>query len=222
MSNQSNLSRSKFFPLKALIEAQYLPPIAYFSALSQADEILLERHENFSKQTYRNRCYINTTWGKAALIVPILSNHGKVLITDVRVDYTQKWVNNHWRTVTSAYGKAPFFEYYETDLHNILYKKIPFLYDLNYELLSMCLKWLKWNMPIKETEHYFKVAPDTVLDLRSAINPKNPAQCELFYYPVMYNQVFGNTFVENLSLIDLIFCEGPGALKIVQSSGIRK
>jgi hypothetical protein len=202
-----------------LIEAQYLPPIAYFSAIYQTGEILLERHEHFTKQTYRNRCYINTTWGKAPLIIPTLSNRGKGLITDVRIDHTQKWVNNHWRTVTSAYGKAPFFEYYERDLHEILYKRIQFLYDLNYELLSMCLKWLKWNMPIKETEHYVKDTPDTVLDLRSVINPKNPGQCELFYYPVMYNQVFGNTFVENLSLIDLIFCEGPGALKIVQSSG---
>ena len=77
-------------------------------------------------------------------------------------------------------------------------------------------------MPIKETKHYSKMVPETVLDLRSVINPKNSKQCEEFYYPVMYNQVFGNTFVENLSLIDLIFCEGPGAFRIVQLSGIRK
>ncbi len=208
--------------MTALIEVHYLPSIAYYSAILQANEILLERHEHFEKQTYRNRCYINTTWGRAPLIIPITSKHGKVAITDVRIDHTQKWVNNHWRTVKSAYGNAPFFEYYEQDLHQILFKKVQFLYDLNYEFLSMCLAWLKLSMPIKETEYYLKEAPDTVLDLRGIINPKNSMQCEKFYYPVMYNQVFGNTFVENLSLIDLIFCEGPGALKIVQSSSIRK
>jgi hypothetical protein len=131
-------------------------------------------------------------------------------------------VNNHWRTIQSAYGKAPFFEHYGEDLHRILYKKVRFLYDLNYMLLSMCLDWLKWNMPIMETESYSKVTPSNILDLRSVINPKKLEQCDEFYYPVSYNQVFGNTFVKNMSLIDLVFCEGPGAGKIVQASAIRK
>jgi hypothetical protein len=131
-------------------------------------------------------------------------------------------VNNHWRTIQSAYGKAPFFEHYGEDLHTLLYKKVRFLYDLNYMLLSMCLDWLKWNMPIMETESYSKVTPSNILDLRSVINPKKLEQCDEFYYPVSYNQVFGNTFVKNLSLIDLVFCEGPGAGKIVQASAIPK
>lgn len=209
-------------PLTALIEAHYLPSIAYFTALLGTKSILLERYENFEKQTYRNRCRINTANGLVQLIVPITAKHGHVLISDVRLDYTQKWLNNHWRTVQSAYGKAPFFEHYADDLHQILFKKVEFLYELNYMLLSMCLKWLKWDMPVKETEYYTRTTPAEVLDLRSVINPKKLEQCDQFYYPAMYNQVFGNTFVENLSLIDLIFCEGPGAGRIVQASTIRK
>ena len=194
--------------MTVLIEAHYLPSIAYFSAAHQAGSILLERHEHFIKQTYRNRCRINSSHGELQLIVPVTSKHGKVNITDVRLDFTQKWLNNHWRTVQSAYGKAPFFEYYANDLHDVLFQKAEFLYELNYRLLSMCLKWLRWDMSIKETEHYNHSPSPPLFDLRSTINPKNPEQCYQFYYPVMYNQVFGNRFVENLSLIDLVFCEG--------------
>lgn len=182
----------------------------------------MEKCERYVKQTYRNRCRINSANGEMLLIVPVTSAHGKPLINEVRLDYTQKWVNNHWRTVQSAYGKAPFFDHYADDLHDILFSKVGFLYELNYMLLSMCLKWLKWSMPIRETEIFADRAADNVLDLRFALNSKNSEQCHQFYYPVMYNQVFGNTFVENLSLIDLVFCEGPGASRIVQGSAIQK
>jgi len=220
-----NTNKLKTFcndPLIALIEAHYLPSDAYFAAIHQSECILLERHEHFTKQTYRNRCRINSANGEHQLIVPVTSKHGKAIITDVRLDFGQKWLNNHWRTVQSAYGNAPFFEYYSPDLHDALFRKVEFLYELNYRLLSMCLKWLRWDMPIKETEHYSDTTSTPVFDLRSAINPKKSDQCHKFYYPVMYNQVFGNTFVENLSLIDLVFCEGPGAAKIVQASAVPK
>ena len=174
------------------------------------------------KQTFRNRCRINTSNGEKHLIIPVISSRQERRIIEVRLDFTQKWLNNHWRTIQSAYGKAPFFDHYSDDLHQILFKKVGFLYELNYMLLSMCLKWLNWDIPLKETEYYAQSMPNDVLDLRSAINPKKLEQCHQFYYPVTYNQVFGNTFVENLSLIDLIFCEGPEASKIIQASAVQK
>jgi hypothetical protein len=188
----------------------------------EAQEIVLERSEHFVKQSYRNRCRILTTAGVQSLVMPITSRHGKVKITDVRLDYTQKWLNNHWRTIQSAYGKAPYFEYYADDLHAVLFRKIIFLYDLNYMLLSMCLDWLKVKVPVRETLIYEKSASGNVFDLRSVLNPKKPDQCYQFYYPQVYNQVFGNTFVDNLSIVDLIFCEGPHAAAILRASSFRK
>ncbi len=201
-----------------LIEAQYLPSIAYFSAALQAGEIVIEKHEHFSKQSYRNRCYIQTSQRTEMLIVPITSKHGKVLITDVRIDYQQKWLTNHWRAIQSAYGKAPFFEFYADDLEKLLFKKFAHLYDLNLALLSMCLAWLKSGMVIKETLTYEEKAANDVIDLRSAITPKNSGFLQSFFQPAVYTQVFGNDFVTNLSLIDLIFCVGPDAGQIVQRS----
>jgi hypothetical protein len=204
-----------------LIEAQYLPPLAYFTAIRGAEKIIIERHEYYIKQSYRNRCYINTTSGRQHLIVPLTAKHGKPLIDEVQIDYQQKWLNNHWRTIRSAYANAPFFEYYADDLEKILFSKPTCLYDLNFELLSMCLKWLKWNIPVVETLSYEKELPD-VKDLRSLINPKKTGLLAEFFTPVPYTQVFGATFEENLSIIDLIFCVGPAAAGVVSNSTVAK
>jgi hypothetical protein len=201
----------------ALIEAQYLPPVAYFAALTSFQEIIVEKYEHYEKQTYRNRCYINSVHGKEVLIVPLTSKHGKTVISEVRIDHSQKWLNNHWRTIQTAYGKAPFFEHYSEDLHALLFRRFEFLYDQNLALLTMCLKWLKWDLPIRESLAYEVPESETISDLRSCITPKK-TDLARFYKPAVYYQVFGNKFVENLSLIDLIFCEGPGAAGILQAS----
>src|SRR5688500_16304808 len=93
-----------------LLEVHYLPSIAYFSALYGADKIILKRHENYVKQTYRNRCYINTEHGRDMLTVPLSLPGSKASIADVKIDYGQNWMNHQWRTIQSAYGNAAFFE----------------------------------------------------------------------------------------------------------------
>ena len=202
----------------ALIEAHYLPCIAYFAALHQASEIVLEKHEHYVKQSYRNRCHIVSASGKETLIVPLTSKHGKVSISEVRIDYSQKWLTNHWRTIRSAYGRAPFFEHYADELERQFNRQPIFLYDLTHDLLSMCLKWLKWDMVIKESEKFEKTPSASVFDLRSTLNAKDQTNLSQFYLPVTYHQVFGNTFVGNVSVIDLIFCTGPEASRIIRAS----
>lgn len=202
----------------ALIELHYLPSIEYFCALQQCDTIEVEKYEHYVKQSYRNRCYINTAQGVDMLIVPITAKHGKTLIKDVRIDYHQKWQNNHWRTIESAYRKAPYFEYYSDDLRCILYSSHEFLFDLNFDLLSFCLKSIRFSPTLSVSDSYQKTPPRHVFDLRSQINPKKPASDRDFYKPATYHQVFGSGFAENLSLIDLLFCEGPRATSFILTS----
>ncbi|MEJ1236706.1 WbqC family protein [Chryseolinea sp. T2] len=203
---------------KVLVETQYLPSVAFFSAVSGAKTLAIERHEHYVKQSYRNRCQIVDASGQRSLTVPVVHGSGKTMIAEMRIDYSQKWVNNHWRSMQSAYGKAPYFEYYADDLQRILYSKPAFLYDLNMQLLSMCLKALRLGTTIEETASYSKVAENGVLDLRNAIDVKNPSSVNGIFTPVPYAQVFGSSFVENGSIIDLIFCVGPGAARIVKNS----
>jgi hypothetical protein len=206
---------------RILIESQYLPPIAYFSLLSGSDQLIVEKYEHYEKQSYRNRCYIKTPTGIQSLTIPLTEKHGKTPIKEVKIDYSQKWLNNHWRSIQSAYGNAPFFEYYSHELHDILFKKPAFLYDLNYVLLTMCLKWLKSNIQVAETSSYEKEPDTTISDYRSVLNPKKADSCNRIYKTVEYSQVFGSKFVHNLSVIDLVFCEGPGALSIVKASAAK-
>lgn len=201
-----------------LIETQYLPSIAFFTSIWNAETIVIERHENYVKQSYRNRCQVVDASGRRDLAIPVVHASGKVPITEVRIDNSQKWVNNHWRSIQSAYGKAPYFEYYADDLHAILYSKPAFLYDLNMRLLSMCLKALRFDKEVAESVSYTKLVGNGVLDLRNAIDVKNPAGLNRIFTPVPYAQVFGSTFVENTSIIDLIFCVGPEAARTVRNS----
>lgn len=204
--------------MKILIESQYLPPVAYFAGIYGASELVIESHEHYVKQTYRNRCQLVSINGKRDLIVPLVHATGRSCITGVAIDYGQKWVNNHWRSIQSAYGKAPYFQYYADDLHDILYSRPPSLFELNTRLLSMCLKALRFDMPVARTLSYSKTAENGVLDLRNVIDVKNPAGLKTFFTPVPYAQVFGSSFVENASIIDLIFCVGPEATRTVRDS----
>jgi len=204
--------------LKLLIDLHYLPSIEYFCVLQQFDTIAFEQHEYYVKQSYRNRCYIRTSQGTEMLVVPLTAKHGKVTIKDVRIDYSQKWQNNQWRTLETAYRKAPFFEYYSDEFRSILYSNQQFLFDLNMQLLSFCLKAIKLKPTIAASVSYEKIPANDVLDLRMQIEAKKPHSSRLFYKPESYHQVFGNGFVENLSLIDLLFCEGPRATAILVAS----
>lgn len=204
-----------------LVELHYLPNIHYFSTVAAFDTLTIEKNEYFVKQSYRSRCAINTAQGVRTLSIPLTGKHtgpeGKTYITDIQIDYSQKWLNNHWRAIQSAYANAPFFEHYAADLHNILFKKHGHLYELNWQLLTMCLKWLKLNLTVKESLTYEKAAPADTQDLRNAISVKNQPLIDKVLSGKPYTQVFGNTFVNNLSIIDLVFCTGPKALTYLQA-----
>ena len=204
--------------MTALIDLHFLPSLEYFCALQKFDHIVLEQYEHYVKQSYRNRCYINTSNGTGVLTVPLTEKHGKVFVKDVRIDSSTKWQNIQWRTLQSAYKKAPFFEHYEESLHKLIHKNHPFLFDLNRSLLSFCLISLKSDLRVSESVAYEKIPDPVVLDLRSVIQAKKSYSERSYYKPIPYTQVFGSKFVPNLSLIDLLFCEGPNAGTLMRAS----
>lgn len=207
--------------MNCLIELHYLPTTSYFSVISRAKVLVIETHEHFTKQTFRNRTQILTSQGVERLVAPVQhepGKQGKVLISDIRIDYSQKWLNNHWRGIESAYRNAPFFEHYAEELKQILFRKHTFLYDANLEFLTICLKWLRLDIQIQESMTYEKTPTEGTFDFRNVIHPKKPELTEPLVNPIPYAQVFGNKFVQNMSIIDLVFCEGPNARSVITSS----
>jgi len=201
---------------KLLIESHFLPSIEYFCMLQGYDDIQLEAHENFVKQSFRNRCYILTVHGVERLTVPLTAKLGKVPITSVELDFSTRWPANLWRTIQSAYANAAFFEHYQDDLHAILFSGERNLFDFNLRMLSMCLHWLGWTKTISKSASY--VPEDGRDDFRDVISAKRPYPTRTILLPLPYQQVFGKSFVPNLSILDLVCCVGPEAGRIISGS----
>jgi hypothetical protein len=201
-----------------LIDLHYLPSLEYFSCIMQFDKVVIEGEENFQKQTYRNRCYICGANKVEKLSIPVQKTGNKIPIREVKINYTQRWWKEHWRSIASAYGKAPFFEYYADIFEKIFSRKHAYLFEFNWELLTVCLDLMKLETKLSVTERYLKKPADGIFDARDMIRPhKNPVE-NGFYNPVPYHQVFGNIFAQNLSVIDLLFCAGPSSREILHKS----
>lgn len=195
--------------MNALIEAQYFPCLEYFSFVKRQKRILIESKEHFVKQTYRNRCYILSANKVLPLAIPIKNPTKKIPIDEVELDYTHKWLGDHWHSIISAYNKSPFFEFYEPYLHKILFAKPKRLLDLNMEILTFCLEVLKIDVQVDMTSNYVANPGSVYQDMRSVIHPKKDYICRNIYTPNPYKQIFGNIFVPNLSILDLLSCVGP-------------
>ncbi|RSK36126.1 WbqC family protein [Hymenobacter metallilatus] len=201
-----------------LFESQYHPPIAFFAALLGADALWLETHDHYRKQTYRNRCLILTAQGVQPLSVPVIDGNRseKVLTSEIEIDYRQNWVHRHWRTLQTAYSGTPYFEYYADYLHDIYTQKPRRLFELNQLLLQFYFRCLRLRLPIHLTPDYqppthLPSAPPTLLlDRRDWLTPKAAHQPDRTSGRA-YAQSFGKDFVPGLSILDLLFMQGPAA-----------
>ena len=205
-------------PNSLLIESQYLPSVAYFSLLSKHQHLVLEAHENFEKQTYRNRCQLLSSQGIETLSVPLNGANKKIKTKEITINNDQNWHLKHWRSIKTCYGKAPFFEFFADEFEAIITKRNKFLWDLNLELLTKCLQIMRLKVELTESDRFEKNISDNVIDARSLVHPKKPELLNNFFHATDYYQSFGKNFETNLSIIDLLMNEGPNSNNVVQQS----
>ncbi len=195
----------------AIFPLFYLPPVAFFTELLQhKNSFLIEQKEHFPKQTYRNRAQICSPDGALTLVVPVekgSKNHR--IIKDVKISYDFNWQRLHWLSLECCYRSSAYFEYYEMDFAPFYQeKKYGFLFDYNEALLQLLLKLMKLKLKINYSNDY--EADVKGADFRRNINPKLAYNFE----QKQYFQVFDdrNGFLKNLSVVDLLFNQGPNAL----------
>lgn len=192
----------------ALLSQTYFGPVQWYQKLHRYETVMVERHETFRKQSYRNRCVIATTNGLQALTVPVSRGEGR----DVRISDHGNWRHLHWHALMTAYSESPFFEYYADDLRPFFERRWEFLYDFNMEACRVVCDLLDIHPVILPTEGYVahEDVADGVDDFRDVIDPKHP-QADDDYVARRYYQVFEqkHAFQPNLSILDLLFNMGP-------------
>ena len=139
--------------MKAILSSTYFGPVQWYQKLNRYEECLIERHESFIKQTYRNRMIIPTTNGPLSLTIP--TNHGTSLaMKNIRISDHANWRHVHWNALLSAYGESPFFEYYQDDIRPFYEKKYEFLFDFNMEIMEKMIELLDIRPHVKVTDRY--------------------------------------------------------------------
>lgn len=192
--------------MKNTFAAFYFGPIDYYAEMVKSESLTIEAHENFQKQTYRNRMNILGANGKLMLNIPMLHESPR-LIKDIQPSYEYDWQKEHYKSLKSAYRSSPYFEYYEDDLAPFYEKKEKYLFDINLKTLEFINQKLKLDLDISTTESYKKI--DIENDFRNQFSAKKNPQYQLPEYAQVFDEKFD--FIEGLSILDLLFSEGPSA-----------
>ena len=191
-----------------LIYPTYFPSISHYIAMNHAKSVTFEVEDTFQKQTNRNRMYIYSPNGIQMLNIPVKHNTAKSNFKDIKIDNQYNSQKNHFKSLEAAYKNSPFFEYFVDDLNPIFEKKHEFMLDLNFEVFELVNAALGISIPFEKTTEYLHEVTDKT-DFRYLVNGKKDTNT---FEP--YTQVFDNKhgFINNLSILDLLFNEGRFAV----------
>lgn len=196
-----------------LIYPTYFPSISHYCALVQADKITFEVEDTFQKQTNRNRMYIYSPNGLQMLNIPLKHSESRLKFKDVKIEYAFDWQKNHFKSLEAAYRTSPFFEYFEDDFRPIFEKKTTFMLDLNFELFEIINQALGIHLDFEKTVEFHHDAPE-FNDFRHLVNGKKD-NTKLEAYTQVFEEKHG--FINNLSILDLLFNEGRYALDYLKN-----
>ena len=202
--------------MNILIHPTYFPSVSHFAAIVQAEKVTFEMEDNFQKQTNRNRTYIYSPNGIQLLNIPV--KHSKIAhqkTKDIQIENDFDWQKQHFKSLEAAYRSSPFFEYFEDDLLPIFEKKHSFLMDLNLEVFDLITRCLRMKIEYNSTTEYVhEIESNEITDFRFLANGKKD-QSQFESYTQVFDDKFG--FINNLSVLDLVFNEGKFAVDYLKS-----
>lgn len=205
-----------------LLSSSYFPPVHYMALAASAEILLIEKEENYIKQSYRNRCKILSANGPLSLSVPVLlGSFHKTPVKDIRIDYSKRWQQIHLGAIISSYKASPYYEFYFEKIRDVILRGDDFLLDLNINSLQVAMSITGIPLKVEYTKEFLLPGSETS-DHRYTISPKKRDEEKEFSFS-QYQQVFSDryNFVPGLSIIDLIFNSGPDSLKYLTETSIR-
>lgn len=203
-----------------LIHPTYFPNVSHFVCMFHAETLLFEIHDNYQKQTYRNRAYVYGANGKLALNVPIKHTHkNRQLYKDVKIANDTPWQIQQWKSLQSAYRTSPFFEFYEDDIAPLFHTKQTYILDFNFKCLEVIFECLQLDLNYKTTSA-FETKPNNCLDYRYLVNARKEKEYQFDPYTQVFSTKHG--YINNLSILDLLFNEGTNTINHLQSQKIHQ
>ena len=196
----------------ALFIPTYFSPISQYHALLNSNFITFEVEDNYQKQTYRNRCYIYGANGKQLLNIPVTipKSSKKTKSKDILVE-NANWQKQHYKSLEAAYNHSPFFEFYKDDLRKIFSKKYTYLLDVNLDSFKFIMDALELFKEYTLSKTYEETKLN---DFRNLADSKKKVEISSIPYIQMFDQKFG--FLKNLSILDLLFMEGPNSINFLE------
>ena len=201
--------------MNLLIHPNYLPAISQLKLIIFSKKLIFEINDNFQKQTHRNRTYIYGANGLLLLSIPVIhSQKNRKKFKDVKIAYDYDWLTQHLKSFQISYRSSPFFEYYEDKLVDLYVRREKYLYDFNLRSIDVLFDMLQINLEYDFTKGYSEQYSD-ILDYRNNYKKLNSS-----FKIKEYTQVFESKhgYIENLSVLDLIFNEGPNAINFLKTS----
>ena len=190
-----------------ILPLSYLPSVEYVARLLR-EQCVIDVGEHYVKRSERNRAYILSANKVMPLTVNVVGgNRPRLPMRDVEIDYSKRWQHQHWVSILSAYKSSPYFDHYAPYLEPFYRREWRYLVDYNRELLEVLLHLLGSPMPLPLSEQYVEAREGDV-DLR----PKHREGSTFVAEPYFQNFSERMPFQPNLSVLDLLLCEGPAAI----------
>jgi hypothetical protein len=206
-----------------LLPSAYFPPISYFAYLlsPKVSRITIEAKEHFVKQSIRSRCTVADPHGRLTLFVPKEKTGNRSVMDEVRCVEDAHWRRTHWRSLADSYRSSPYFEYYEDDFQPFFSETENRIFHIGQSSIRKVCALLRVPLEVEWTTEFHE--GHDVLDLRNAWNNKDYREHPPVAHLPRYIQVFEdrNEFLPDLSILDLLFCQGPKSLDYLRGLELR-